>query len=86
MAAFISTPHDKDHSRSRGKPATPPMQATVGADMAQNMLLQLYQTVPRLEEKLNGIMETVDSTKAKVDDLATWKSRILGGVAVLAFI
>lgn len=57
-----------------------------GGDMGQNILLDIYRAVPRIEAKLEHLEEAADSTKKKVDDLTSWKNRVLGGVAVLAFL
>lgn len=58
----------------------------VGGDMGQSILLDIYRAVPRIEAKLEHLEEAADSTKKKVEDLTIWKNRILGGVAVLAFL
>jgi len=55
-------------------------------DMGQNILLDIYRAVPLIEAKLEHLEEAADSTKKKVDDLTSWKNRVLGGVAVLAFL
>jgi hypothetical protein len=66
---------------------------SMGSEMCQNMLVEIFRAVPRMQAQLEHIEESVDSTRTKVDDLSrkvedltSWKNRILGGVAVLAFL
>ena len=65
----------------------------IGYDTGQNMLVEIFRAVPRMQAKLEHIEESVDSTRRhveslgrKVEDLTSWKNRILGGVAVVAFL
>lgn len=54
--------------------------------MSQSMLMEIFRAVPRIEAKLEHIEDTLNSTKKKVEDLNSWKNRILGGAAVLIFL
>ena len=65
----------------------------IGGEMCQNMLVEIFRAVPRMQAQLEHIEESVDSTRTKVDDLSRkvedltcWKNRVLGGVAVIAFL
>ena len=58
----------------------------VGGDMSQSMLMEIFRAIPRIETKLEHLEDTLNSTKKKVDDLNSWKNRILGGAAVLVFL
>ena len=40
----------------------------------------------KLESKIDHMNVTLESTKRKVDDLATWKAKILGGAIVVGII
>ena len=40
----------------------------------------------RLESKIDHMSATLESTKKKVDDLVTWKAKILGGAIVVGII
>lgn len=64
---------------------------------ADNMIIEIYRTIPRMQAQLEHICERVDTTakkldermdglEGKIDDLTSWKYRILGGVATLAFL
>jgi len=43
-------------------------------------------TMARLESKLEGLKDSTDSTKKKVEDLVRWKTLILGGAVVLGVV
>lgn len=49
----------------------------------QAMDTDLKVSMTRLEGKLEGVKDSVDSTKKKVDDLVRWKTLILGGAIAL---
>ena len=49
----------------------------------QKMDTDLKVSMTRLESKLEGVKDSVDSTKKKVDDLVRWKTLILGGAIAL---
>jgi hypothetical protein len=54
--------------------------------MDPSILLDIYRSVPRIEAELEHLEGAANSTRKKVDDLTSWKNRILGGAVVLAFL
>ncbi|SEM28847.1 hypothetical protein SAMN02800694_0520 [Luteibacter sp. UNCMF331Sha3.1] len=91
--------------------------AGVGHDIGQNMLVEIFRAIPRMQAQLEHVEASVASTRRhveavprmqaqlehieasvestrrhveilgrKVENLTSWKHRILGGVAVLAFL
>jgi len=89
MDMIDDTPrHSHTHTHVRDLPCT-----GFTHDVSQNMLVEIFRAVPRMQAQLEHIEASVDSTRRhveslgrRVENLTSWKHRILGGVAVLAFL
>lgn len=64
---------------------TPPSFSSANHDHSFTLqtVLELQKSVGEINANLQALKSSVDSTKAKVDDLIGWKHKIVGGAVVL---
>ena len=49
-------------------------------------IMEMQKSLGEINASILGLGKSIDSTKAKVDDLVNWKNRILGGAIVLGVV
>lgn len=64
--------------------STNPRAPLLNGDMASTILLQIKDSIPRIETELKHLKEMAQATKKDVEDLKTWKTLILGAAGLLA--
>lgn len=81
----------KRKSNGNSQEDRPPIQADVAPfSYPQNeykfeiqALFEIQKTLGEVKTSIDSLKSSLDSTKRKVDDLVTWKNRIIGGAVVL---
>lgn len=55
-------------------------------DFTLQAVMEMQKTVGELNASVQALKGSVDGVKVKVDDLVSWKHKIIGGVAVLSIV
>ncbi|MFZ6801954.1 hypothetical protein [Undibacterium sp. Di24W] len=70
-------------------PQTSPIQPLSGHgdhSFTLQAIMEMQKTLGELNSKFENLNSSVNSTKSKVEDLVTWKNKILGGAIALGII
>ncbi|KJV37138.1 hypothetical protein VI08_01000 [Luteibacter yeojuensis] len=75
-----------NRDRTPHQASTAPRPHTLGDELTTSILLQIKDAVPRIETELQHLRRLAEATRKDVNDLKTWRSLVLGGVAVLGLL
>lgn len=82
------TPNSSNDEAPASIPQTTPRNIGYGHPEYQfvQSIMEMQKSLGEINASIQALSKTVDSTKAKVDDLVNWKNMIFGGAITIGFL